>query len=180
MLDRGIQALERVIEPLLEPVQQRGHARFGAADGQMRQPLAGLQELEARGAFQAMRLRCEMLGDLVLGLGDELGCGGGRGRAQVGDKVRDGEVGFVSDRGNDGQPRRSNGARDLLAVEGGKIFKRTAAAGEHDEVDEIRRHSARPARLQSQPAQIRPARRPERAAHSGRSGGGSRCSESRE
>ena len=120
----------RVIEPLLQSVQQRGQARFHVADGKARQPLAGLQKLEARGAFQAMRLRCETLGDFVLGFGDELGRGRRRWRAQVGGKVRDGEVGFVSDGGNDRQPRCSNGARHPLAVEGGKIFERTAAARE--------------------------------------------------
>src|ERR1700721_3593081 len=84
-----------------------------------------------------MRLRCEVLADFVLSLGDELCRGRRRWRAQIGGKVRDGEVSFVSDRGNDWQPRRSNGARNLLAVEGGKIFKRTAAARYNNEVDEI-------------------------------------------
>ena len=49
------------------------------------------------------RLVGEVLGDLVLGLGDELGGGGGRGGAQVGDEVGDGEVGFVADGGDDGK-----------------------------------------------------------------------------
>ena len=84
-------------------MQQRGDARLGAADGQPCEALAGLQKLEARGALQAMRLRRQMLGDFVLRLGDELGRGGGRGRAQVGGEVGDGEVGFMPYRGNHGQ-----------------------------------------------------------------------------
>ena len=43
-----------------------------------------------------------MLGDLVLGFGNQLGGGGRRGSAQVGDEVGDGEVGLVADGGNDG------------------------------------------------------------------------------
>jgi hypothetical protein len=38
----------------------------------MRQSLPGLKKLKARGAFQAMRLRSQVLGDFVLSLGDEL------------------------------------------------------------------------------------------------------------
>jgi hypothetical protein len=50
-----------------------------------------------------MRLRGQVLGDLVLGLGDELGGGGRGGGAQVGGEVGDGEVGFMADGGDDGQ-----------------------------------------------------------------------------
>src|ERR1700722_7303926 len=104
LLDRCIQALERAIETLLEPVQQRGQARFQVANGKAGQPLTGLQKLEARGAFQPMRLRCEALADSLLSFGDGFCSSGGGGRSQVGGKVRDGEVGFVSDSGNDRQP----------------------------------------------------------------------------
>ena len=44
-----------------------------------------------------------MLGDFVLGLGDELGGGRGSGSAEVGGEVGDGEVGFVADGGDDRQ-----------------------------------------------------------------------------
>ena len=131
----------------------------------MREPLAGLQKLKARGAFEAVRLRCQVLGDLVLRLGDEFGCGGGRGGAQVGGEVGDGEVGFMADGGDDGKLRCGNGARYPLAVEGGQVFERAAAARKNDQVDEIELRSAQQARLQSQQVRIRPARRPEKAAH---------------
>ena len=93
--EHNIQALGRVVEPLSQTMQKRGHARLGAAHRQSRQPLPRLQQLKARGALQAMRLRGQMLGNLVLRLGNQLGCGGGRGRAQVGGKVRDREVGLM-------------------------------------------------------------------------------------
>ena len=104
----------------------------------MREALAGLQKLKARGAFKTMRLRGQMLGDFVLSLGDELGCRGRRGRAQVGDEVRDGEVGLMAHCRNHWKPARCNCTRDLLAVESGKVFKRAATARHNDEVDEIR------------------------------------------
>ena len=137
----------------------------------MCEPLAGLQELKARGAFQAVRLRRQMLGDLVLGLGDELGGSGRRRCAQVGDKVRDGEVGLMTHRRNHRKSAPCNRARDLLAVEGGEIFKRAAAARNDDQVDEIRCVQFGQRRFNLSAARNRPALIPETAAHSGRSGG---------
>jgi len=97
-----------------------------------------LEELETGGAIKTVRLLGEVLGDFVLRLGDELG-GGGRGRsAEVGGEVGDGEVGFVADGGDDGEFAGGNRTGDALAVEGSEIFKRTAAAGEDDKVDQGR------------------------------------------
>ena len=67
--------------------------------------------------------------------GDELGGGGGRGGAQVGDEVGDGEVGLVADGGDDGQLGGGDGAGEGLVVEAGEIFDGAAAAGDDDEVD---------------------------------------------
>ncbi len=138
LLDRGVEVLDSVIEPLAKTIEQGSHARFNTADGQMREALAGLQKLEARGAIQAVRLRGQMLGDLVLGLGDEFGSSGRRGRTKVGDEVGNGEVGLVAHCRNHGKPARRNRARDLLAVEGGEVFKRAATARDNNEIDEIR------------------------------------------
>ena len=96
-------------------MQKRGDARLGAADGQAGEALAGLQELEAGGALEAVGVGGEMLGDLVLGLGDELGGGGGSGGAEVGGEVGDGEVGFMADGGDDGKAARCNRAGYALA-----------------------------------------------------------------
>ncbi len=83
-----------------------------------------------------MGLVGEVLGDLVLGFGDQLGGGGRGGRAEVGSEVGDGEVGLMADGGDHGQARGGDGAGDALRVEGGQIFKRAAAAGEDDDVDQ--------------------------------------------
>ena len=130
------EALEGIVEALGEPVKKRGDAGFGAGDGDARETLAGLEELEAAGAFEAGIEAGEVLGDAVLGLGDELGGGRGRGRAEVGDEVGDGEVGFVADGGDHGNLGGGDGAGDALGVEGGQVFKRAAAAGDDDDVDQ--------------------------------------------
>ncbi len=99
----GFKAEGEFVEALGEAVEKRGDARLRSADGQAGEALAGLQELEAGGALKAVGVGGEMLGDLVLGFGDELGGGGGGGGAEVGGKVGDGEVGFMAYRGNDGK-----------------------------------------------------------------------------
>ena len=152
------QAEAEVVQPLGQPVQQRGHAAFGAAHGQAGEALAGLQQLEARGAVQAVRLLGQVLGNLVLRLGDQLGGGRGRGRAQVGDKIGDGEVGFVTYGGDHGKAARCNGAGHALAVEGGQVLQRSAAAGEHNHVHQADGVRVPPARPQSRQAPDRPAR----------------------
>ena len=116
-------------------MEERGDARFGAADGYTGKALMGLQELEAGGAFDAVGLVGEVFGDFVLGLGDELGGSGGRGGAEVGGEVGDGEVGFVADGGDNGKFAGDDGAGNTLGVEGGEVFEGAAAAGEDDEVD---------------------------------------------
>ena len=134
----GFETEGEVVEALGLAVEQGGDTRLGAADGQAGEALAGLEELEAGGAFETVGLVGEVLGDFVLGLGDEFGGGGGRGCAEVGGEVGDGEVGFVADGGDDGELAGDDGAGDALGVEGGEVFKRAAAAGEDDEVDEAR------------------------------------------
>ena len=130
------EALGGIVEALGEPVKKGGDAGFGAGDGNAGEALAGLEELEAAGAFQAGIEAGEVVGDAVLGLGDELGGGGRRGRAEVGDEVGDGEVGFVAYGGDDGNLRGGDGAGDALRVEGGQVFKRASAAGDDDDIDQ--------------------------------------------
>ena len=105
-------------------MKEHGDAGFGAANGQAREALVGMQELEPGCAFETMLIGGEVFGDLVLGFGDELGGGGRSGGAEVGGEVGDGEVGFVTDGGDDGEAAGSNRASDALAVEGGQIFER--------------------------------------------------------
>ena len=59
----------------------------------------------------------------------------GRGSAQVGDKIADGEIGFMADGGDDGNPAGGDGARQGLIVEGGKVFDAASAARDDDDID---------------------------------------------
>ena len=78
--------------------------------------------------------RCSAI--LCWRFGDEFGGGRGRGGAQVGHEIGDGEIGLVADGGDHRQTRPGDGAGHALAVESGQVFKRSATAGEHDDVDE--------------------------------------------
>src|SRR6185312_450873 len=60
----------------------------------------------------------------------------GGGCAEVGDEVRDSEVGLVADGGDDGNLGCSDGAGERLVIEAGEIFDGAAAASENDDVDE--------------------------------------------
>lgn len=73
--DGVLQAAGELVQALGAAMEQGGDASFGAADGQMREMLARLQQLETDGAVEAMRLVGEILGDVVLGFGDEFGGG---------------------------------------------------------------------------------------------------------
>jgi hypothetical protein len=73
--DRVFLTKGQIVEPLGETAQQRGDARFGAAYGQTSQALPRLEELKAGRTFQSVSLIGQTLGNLVLGLGDELGGG---------------------------------------------------------------------------------------------------------
>jgi hypothetical protein len=96
LADDCFHAKRKIVQALSQPMQQRIHAPFGAADGQAGEPLAGLQQLKAGGALQPMRLLGHALGNLVLRLGNQFGGGGWRGGAQVGDKIGNREVGLVA------------------------------------------------------------------------------------
>ena len=126
---RGFETERQIVKPLGRAVQQRGDARLRTGDGQTREPLARLQKLKAGRAVQAVNQVCDTLRDLVLGLGNQLGGGRGGGSAQVGGKIGNGEICFVTDGGNHGQARSGYGASHALAVECGQVFQRSAAAG---------------------------------------------------
>ena len=135
----GLEAEGELVEALGETMEESGDARLCAVcRGGAGEALACSEELEAVGTGKAVKLGGEMLLDLVLGLGYQLGCGGRGGGAEVGGEVGDGEVSFMADGGDDGEIGGGDGAGYGLRVEGGQIFKRAAAAGDDDEVDEIR------------------------------------------
>ena len=78
-------------------MQNRRDARLCAGRSRAAEALPGLQKLETRRAIKPVRLRGQVLGDLVLRLGNQFGGGRGRGSAQVGDKIGNGEIGLMSD-----------------------------------------------------------------------------------
>src|SRR4029077_20887189 len=70
-------------------------------------------------------------------LDDELGGGGRRGSANIGDEIGDGEIGFVADARDDGNFRCKDRAGDDFFVEGPQIFQGAAAARDDEHVDEV-------------------------------------------
>ena len=99
-VNSGLGPKSEVVDALCLPVQQGGDARLGAANRQTGETLSGLQELEADGAVKAVALAYQVLGDLVLSLGDEL-CGSrGSGSAKVGGEVGNGKVCLMTYGGN--------------------------------------------------------------------------------
>jgi len=102
-VERRVEALGEVVDALGEAMEKHGDAALGAVGRRgAGEALPGLEKLEACGALEAMLIRGEVLGDLVLRLGDELGGCGRRGCAEVGGEVGDGEVGLVADGRNNG------------------------------------------------------------------------------
>src|SRR5260370_23018772 len=73
--------------------------------------------------------------EFAASLHDELGGGGGRGSAHVGDEIGDGEIGFVADTGDYGYFRSEDGGGDFFFIESPEIFERATAAGEDQNVD---------------------------------------------
>src|SRR3984957_13666630 len=73
--------------------------------------------------------------EFVAGADHDFGGGRGRRRAQVGDKIGDGEIGFMADAGDDGNYGFGNRAGHRLFVESPQIFEGTSAAGQNQHVD---------------------------------------------
>jgi hypothetical protein len=74
-IEGGVEALGEVVNALGRAMEEHGDAGFSVTDGQAGEALTGLKELEAGGAVKAMLIGGEVLGDLMLSFGDELGGG---------------------------------------------------------------------------------------------------------
>src|SRR5256886_10071786 len=70
-------------------------------------------------------------------LHDKFGGGAGSGSANVRDKIRDSEIGFVADAGDHGNFRIEDGAGDDFFVEGPEIFDGAAAARKDQNVNKF-------------------------------------------
>ena len=102
------------------------------------QPVDALRlgiEPAAQGAVDAFLQHVDAAQPLLARCTGQLGGGGGRGRAQVGHEVGDGEVGLVSYAADDRHRAGGDGAGQLLVVEGPQILDGAAAAHQQDEVD---------------------------------------------
>ena len=86
---------------------------------------------------QTLVERGGMIFDFLAGADDQLGGRRGRGGAEVGNKVDDGEVGFVADGGDHGDLGRGYGARQGFVIEGGQVFGGAAAARDDNHVDVV-------------------------------------------
>src|SRR4051812_13041482 len=75
--------------------------------------------------------------NLALRADHDLGCRRRRGSAQIGHEVADGEIGLVADRGDRRNGAGRNGARDRFLVERPKIFERSSAAADEDDVVQL-------------------------------------------
>ncbi len=99
----GLEAEVQLIEALVAAADGVAEAKEDGVGREAREALAGVKDVEASGSMDAVFEGEDALLDAVLGSGDELGCGGGGGGAEVGDEVGDGEVGLMADGGDDGE-----------------------------------------------------------------------------
>src|ERR1043166_6814245 len=66
--------------------------------------------------------------------GDDFSSGAGRRRADIGDKIADGEINFVPDGRDDWQRRFEDCSCHYFFVEGPEIFQTAAATSEEDKI----------------------------------------------
>jgi hypothetical protein len=87
-----------------------------------------------QGLVEALPQVCEFPQQLGGGLGYCFGRGAGRGAAEVGYKVADGEVNLVADSTDHGDRASSNGAGEVLIVESPEILHGTTPAGNEQDI----------------------------------------------
>jgi len=131
------QAVSEVVEFLLALVDDLHHAGEGAVLRELGEGLAVHQQAIAHGTSQAVVQGRGILFDLLTGSDDKFCCRGRSRRPQVCDKINDGEIGFVADRGDHRNFGGCDGAGKSFVVEGSEIFGGTSAAGDDDDVDVV-------------------------------------------
>jgi len=130
-----LQAEGEVVHTLLAAAKLVALADENGLDANAAERIGGLHEPIARGAEEALIGGLNAVGDVVQRGGDELGGCGRRGRPEIGDKIGDGEVGFVADGGDDGQFGVEDHFGEEFGIEGSEVFKRSAATRDNNEVD---------------------------------------------
>src|SRR5579859_4553589 len=96
------------------------------------------QQPVARGAIEPLMQVCQMFRQAVLGFDYQLRRCGRRRRAQVSNKIGNGEIGFMANGGNYWKRESGDATGERFIVEGSQIFYRAAAAGNDDDVDVLR------------------------------------------
>ena len=99
------------------------------------EPLRLAVQAAAQGALQALVLGLQLAQGLIARCADQLGSGGRRGCAQVGDEIGDAEIGLVPHPADHRHRAGGDGAGQGLVVEGPQILDRAAAAHQQDDVD---------------------------------------------
>ena len=87
-----------------------------------------------QGAAQALVEAINFALEILFAANDQFGGGGGGGRAQVGHKIADGEVHFVTDGGDQRDAAAFDGAGDHFFIKGPEIFQAAAATANDDDV----------------------------------------------
>ena len=114
-----------------------GHQARGAAQAGCRliQPLMAGIELTLQPVGQPPRQQAQRTEPHLARLGHQLGRCRGRGRAQVGAEVGNGEIGFVAHAANQRHRALHDGARQLLVIESPQVFHRPAATHQQNHVN---------------------------------------------
>ncbi len=98
---------------------------------------AQIDDLKLRQPHELSSEMFESRADLIFTRRDDLGRCRRRGGANVGDEVGDREISFMAHGRDHWNRRLANRARDLFLVKCPEIFRRTAAATNNQNVDEI-------------------------------------------
>jgi hypothetical protein len=124
----------QIVETLGAAANESLQAIVDLSEGKSGKPLVREDDLIAQGAVYAGVKRLHALLNAMLRGSDQLGGGGGGRRAEIGDEVRDGEVGLVPNGGDDGQGGGGDDTGQGLVVEPSEVFQRASAAGYEDKV----------------------------------------------
>lgn len=103
------------------------------------EPVFVLQKPVLKRGVEPLLSAVYLLFEVSFAADDQFGGGGGGGRAEVGDKIADGEIDFVADGGDDRNVGGGDGAGDNFLVETPEIFKAAAATADDHDIHEVLR-----------------------------------------
>ena len=99
---------------------------------QIARAMAQFRKVVAHLMDQAPGTLSEMIFELLARAQDNFSGSGRGGSADIGNKIRDGEIALVADAGNHRNFRCGDRAHNYFFVEGPQIFKRASAARDYD------------------------------------------------